>query len=549
MLEKKSSDVEQGAAAVEPVLLPMDAHRQGVNTSFHRGLLGRHIQLISIGGVIGTGLFIGSGRAITNAGPLSCVLSYAIFCGVIFLVSQGTGELATLLPIQGSFTSWAGRFIEPAAGFTTGWNYFYTTLAFTAADITAVTGLCHYWLPDTNAGIWVTVTLVVFAALNFTPVRFYGATEFWFAISKVVLILGLILMTFILMLGGNPNGDRFGFRYWKEPGLMKEYIVTGTAGRFAGFWYTFKIAAFSIGGPEFIAVCSAEAVDPRRSIPKAIKRVFWRLAIFYTVGIMCVGILVPYNDQVLINAIKTQTGVGASPWVRGMQLAGMSNVLPQIMNAVVLISALSCGNSFCYVCIRTLNALANDGRAPKIFARTNKAGVPWPASLLVLSILCLAYMTVSKSTGVVFGWFLDLASIGALMNYSWMTLTYIRFHKACKAQGRYDSLPFKGMFMPWGAYIALFFLVLVMFTNGFEVFIKGNWNTQTFITSYFVIPYNIVLYAIGKFMYRKEQGIKSLMEVDLISDVQEIDEDEEWHKAQRKLNPMTRSQRFWDWLF
>ncbi|KAL0573587.1 hypothetical protein V5O48_008364 [Marasmius crinis-equi] len=524
--------------------------QDGVDTTrmqTHRGLKSRHIQLISIGGVIGTGLFIGSGRALVMGGPLSCFLAYSIFCVIVWCVAQAAGELATLHPVNGSFVHWTHRFVDPAAGVACGWNYAYACIAFGCADIVAVSGLFKYWLPDSSEAIWVSFCLVVFFCLNAFAVRLYGEAEFYFASGKVILIIGLILFTFIAMLGGNPNHDRVGFRYWRDPGPMAEYLVDGPLGRFLGFWGVFRLAAFSIGGPEFVAMCSAEAENPRKTIPKAIRRVFWRLAAFYILGILCVGILIAYNDPDLINGIANGTGVGASPFVIGMQHLGIK-VLPHIINAVIITSATSCGNSFVFVAVRAIHGLARQGQAPKILGYTTKHGVPLTALLFVLGICSLSYMTVDKGAAVVFGWFIDLASVAAMINFFFICLAWIRFNKGLKAQGiSREILPFKGVWMPYTAWFGLISCVLLTVTNGFAVFIKidGDFDIQGFFTAYFGVAFSLVIYCGWKFF--KRSSARKPMEMDLLGGLEEVDEDEKWWEANYKP-PTTIWGKFVEWL-
>ncbi|KIY52295.1 hypothetical protein FISHEDRAFT_35595 [Fistulina hepatica ATCC 64428] len=514
-----------------------------------RGLKSRHIQLISIGGVIGTfSIVVGSGRALVMGGPLSCLLAYSIFCVIVwFSIRMTFIHLTSIQPVNGSFIHWSGRFIDPAAGVACGWNYAYSCIAFGCADIVAVTGLFQYWLPNSSEAIWVSFCLVIFFVLNAFAVKLYGEAEFYFASGKVVLIIGLIIFTIVAMLGGNPHHDRIGFRYWKDPGPMTEYLVSGPLGRFLGFWGTFQMAAFSIGGPEFVAMCAAEAENPRKTIPKAVRRVFWRLAAFYVLGILCVGILVAYNDQDLIYGIAHGTGVGASPFVIGMEHLGIT-VLPHIINAVIITSATSCGNSFIFVAVRSIHALAVHGHAPRIFARTTSRGVPLYALLFVLGICSMSYMTVNEGAAVVFGWFIDLASVASLINYFWMCLAWIYFDRGMRAQGMSrDALPFRGICTRWAAWFGLVWCILLTVTNGFAVFIKidGNFDIESFFTAYFGIAFSLVIY-VGWKLYKRTKPVKP-GEMDLTGGVAEIDEDEKWWN-ERYEPPTTCWTRFVEWL-
>ncbi|TRM67228.1 amino acid permease/ SLC12A domain-containing protein [Schizophyllum amplum] len=543
------SDIESKTSEVKGVQYSTHEVNQANTARMEtaRGLKSRHIQLISIGGVIGTGLFVGSGRALIMAGPLSCLIAYSIFCLIVWAVAQSAGELASLYAVNGSFIHWTHRFIDPAAGVACGWNYAYACIAFAAADVVAVTGLFQYWLPDTSPAIWVTLCLVVFFILNAFAVRLYGEAEFYFASGKVILIIGLIVFTFVVMVGGNPQHDVFGFRYWKDPGPMAEYIVDGALGRFLGFWGVFRIAAFSIGGPEFVSMCSGEAENPRRSIPKAIRRVFWRLAAFYVLGILCVGILVAYNDADLIDGIANGTGVGASPFVIGMQHLGIS-VLPDIMNAIVITSAVSCGNSFIFVAVRSIHALALQGQAPRLLGYTTQRGVPLAALLFVLGICSLSYMTVDRGAAVVFGWFIDLSSVAALINFFWICLAWIRWDAGIRAQGlSRDNLPFRGILMPYTPWFGLIWCVLLAVTNGFAVFINidGDFDVENFLTAYFGFILSFGIY--GGWKLFKRPSMRRPETMDLTSGLEEVDADEAWWKA-HYVPPSTRWGKFVDWL-
>lgn len=209
--------------------------------------------------------------------------------------------------------------------------------------------------------------------LNVFAVAIYGEAEFIFASVKIVTIVGLLILSLIIDLGGGPDHDRRGFRYWKNPGAMREYVSTGAEGRFLGFFSTLVNAAFSFGGVEMVASAAGEAANPRRNIPKAVRRVFWRIITFYVLGSLAIGMLVPYDDKMLLNAqnsSKSSTGA-ASPWVIAVQRAGIP-VLPSIINAVILTSASSSGNAFLYTGSRYLYALAQNGQAPRFLLKCTK---------------------------------------------------------------------------------------------------------------------------------------------------------------------------------
>ncbi|WVQ81984.1 hypothetical protein IAT38_004111 [Cryptococcus sp. DSM 104549] len=515
-------------------------------TSTTRGLKLRHIQLIGIGSTIGTGLFLGCGRSLIAAGPLGSLLAYMFYCAICWGVCLGVGEIGSFKPVHGGFISWANDYVDEAAAFAVGWNYFYAATMFGCADIVGVAGLFGYWWPDISPAAWISMSIGIIAFLNVFHVKFYGESEFYFASLKVILIVALILMTFVVMLGGNPIHDRIGFRYWQDPGPWASYQAEGAWGRFLGFWTVFKIAAYSVGGPEFCSMCSAEAVWPRRTIPKAVKGVLFRLGLFFFFGILACGILVPYDDATLAEAIASGVGADASAYVVGMKRVGIK-YFPDIFNAIVITSALSCANGFAFVGSRVVHSLAVRGQAPRFFAKTTKNGVPIYAFALVALIYCLCYMQVEKNAAEVFGYFINLSSSAQLLNYVAMCITTIRFRTGLKAQGlSRSSLPWSTRYTVTYTWICLFWLVIIVLTQGWPVFVKGGWNVETFLTCYFGIGFVAVMYPAWKFWHKTK--IVKAAEMDFTSFVPAYDRlDDEYRE---KFVPATSAiGRFFERMF
>ena len=246
--------------------------------------------------------------------------------------------------------------------------------------------------------------------INVFAVKWYGESEFWLALGKMLLIIGLIIYTFITMLGGNPLGDRFGFRYWQNPGSFAELYYTGNLGRFLGFLQCLIQASFTIAGPDYVSMAAGEAENPRKVMPKAYNAVFYRLTAFFVLGSLAVGINVPYNDQELQDAFtKGLPGAAASPYVVAMNRLRI-RVLPDIVNAMILASAFSAGNSYVYCASRSLFGLALEGKAPRFLTRCTRNGVPLYCVAVVLAISLLSFLQVSTSAAVVLQWFVNLVS-------------------------------------------------------------------------------------------------------------------------------------------
>ena len=248
--------------------------------------------------------------------------------------------------------------------------------------------------------------------INVFAVKWYGESEFWLALGKVLLIIGLIVFTFIAMLGGNPLHDRYGFRYWRNPGAFAEYYKTGNLGRFLGFLQCFILASFTVAGPDYVSMAAGEAENPRAVMPRAFNAVFGRLMAFFVLGSLAVGINVPYTDPELANAFSEGLpGAAASPYVVAMNRLHIT-VLPDIVNAMVLISAFSAGNSYVYCASRSLFGLALEGKAPRFLTRCTRNGVPIYCVAVVLAIALLSFLQLGSSASVVLQWFVNLVSHG-----------------------------------------------------------------------------------------------------------------------------------------
>ncbi|KAL4957913.1 amino acid permease/ SLC12A domain-containing protein [Aspergillus filifer] len=391
----------------------------------------------------------------------------------------------------------------------------------------------------------IAIILYLYVLLNVFAVKWYGESEFWLALSKVLLSVGLIIFTFISMLGGNPINDRFGFRYWNEPGAFAEHYKEGDLGRWLGFLACLIYASFTIAGPDYISMAAGESVNPRGNLPRAYNGMFYRLTAFFILGALCVGILVPYNDKTMLDAFENDApGAASSPYVIAMDRLGIP-ILPHIVNAMILLAVFSAGNSYVYCASRTLFGLALDGKAPRVLTKCTKAGVPVYCVAIVLLIALISFLQVSNSASVVLNWIVSLVTASQLINYSVITFTYTRFRKALIAQGiSRDTLPYKSYFQPYIAYIALVATSVMAVVGGYEVFLPGNWDVPTFLFSYTMIFVFPVLYFGWKIIHKNP--IRKLEEVDLITGVDEIEEYTRNYVAQPASNVFSK---FGDWLF
>ncbi|KAE9962514.1 hypothetical protein BLS_000227 [Venturia inaequalis] len=529
--------VEEGkdqylADAHETKELSDGGHGQPAN-KLHRGLKSRHITMIAIGGAIGTGLIIGTGKALARAGPASILIAYTFVGLIVFAVMSALGEMAAWLPLGSGFSGYATRFCDPALGFALGYTYWFKYIIVTPNQLTAASLVIQYWVPATklNPGVFITVFLVAIIILNYIGVKYFGEFEFVLSSIKVVVICALILLSLILALGGGPNHDRTGFRYWKNPGGFHAYIMTGSAGKFLGFWSSMVTAVFAYLGTELVGVTVGEAQNPRKTIPRAIKLTFYRILFFYVFSVFLLGMIVPYNSKDLAFAAKQSTSTAsASPFVVAIQIAGIKS-LPGVLNGCILLFIFSAANSDLYIAARTIYGLAVQGKAPAFLARTDRRGVPVYALGVSVVFCLLAYMNVSSDSKQVFNYFVNLVTQFGLLAWISILVTHIYFVKARIAQGVPEtSLPYKAPAGIMGSYIALFFCILISLTKNFDVFIKspktyGNFDYKNFITGYLGIPLYLIM-IFGYKLITKEKA-PGPMGADLFTGKAEIDREEQ----------------------
>lgn len=398
-----------------------------------RKLKSRHLQMIAIGSSIGTGLFIGSGSALNTGGPLGILIAWALTGSAIFCTIQAMGELAVTFPISGSFNVYASRFIDPSVGFAVAWNYFFQFLVLLPLELVAGSITMTYWITSVNPDVWVLIFYLVVISINFFGVKAYGEAEFVFSSIKVLAVVGFIIVSIVIAAGGAPNGHYVGDRYWHDPGLF--------ANGFKGVSSVFVTSAFSFGGTELVGLTAAETDNPRVTLPRATKQVFWRILMFYMISLTLICFLVPYNSDSLLGA--SSVDVTASPFVIAINNGGIGG-LPSVMNAVILISVISVGSSSVYATSRTLTALAEQGLAPKICGYIDRAGRPLVAIIITNIFGLLSFIAASGKQEEVFNWLLLISGLSSIFTWWSICVAHIRFRRALYVKGRSsDELSFK----------------------------------------------------------------------------------------------------------
>lgn len=407
------------------------------SSEMKRGLKNRHLQMIALGGAIGTGLFYGSASTIALAGP-AVMLSYLIGGVVIFFIMRMLGEMAVDEPVSGSFSYYATKYWGKFPGFLSGWNYWFNYVLVSMAELTAVGIYMQFWYPDMPQWIAALVCLVVITAVNLINVRLYGEFEFWMALVKISAIVLMIVLGLGLLFGsGQPFPDNIS-NIWQNGGFMPN-----------GWWglaLSITVVMFSFGGIELIGITAGEAENPDQTIPKAINQVIWRILIFY-VGTMAVLMaLWPWN----------KVGMEASPFVQIFSNVGVP-AAAHILNFVVLTAAVSVYNSAIYSNSRMLYGLAMKNEAPEFLGKLSRRGVPVNGIFVSSGITLLCVALNYFFPGKVFMVLMSVATIAATISWMTITITHLKFRAKCLAEGK--ATKFQSPFYPVINYICMAFLL------------------------------------------------------------------------------------------
>lgn len=464
-----------------------------------RKLKSRHLSMISLGGTIGTGLFLASGGAIHTAGPGGVIVAYLLIGIMVYFLMTSLAEMAAFMPVSGTFSTYASRFVDPSLGFALGWNYWYNWAITIAAELSAVTIIMKFWFPHTPSLIWSSICLVIMFLLNYLSVKGFGEAEFWFSLIKVITVIVFIITGF-LMIFGIMGGEPVGF---------KNFTVGDAPfhGGFMSMLGIFMAAGFSFQGTELLGVAAGESDDPEKSIPKAVRQVFWRILLFYILAILVIGLLIPYTDKNL-----AMEDVAMSPFTIIFDKAGIA-FAASVMNAIILTAVLSAGNSGMYASTRMLWDLARDGKAPKFLAKLNKNGVPVNALIVTSLVGTIAFLASFFGDGVVYVWLLNASGMSGFIAWLGIAISHYRFRKAYVAQGRdLNDLPYRSRLFPFGPIFAFILCAIVILGQNYSAFLGGHIDWTSILISYIGLPLFIIVWLSYKFI--KKTKIVPLEECD-----------------------------------
>ncbi|KAB8252817.1 amino acid permease-domain-containing protein [Aspergillus flavus] len=419
---------------------------------------------------------------------------------MVNLYRQSLGELATAIPVSGSFTEYAQRFVDDALAFGLGWAYWYLWVTILASEYNAISLVIGFWTDAVPQWGWILIFWVLFLGLSNLGVLAYGEMEFWLSLIKVLALLAFFILAICISTGGVGPGP-IGFKYYHDPGAFADSIN--------GVARTFVVAGTLYAGTEMVGVTAGESANPQKAVPTAIKQVFWRILIFYIGTFFFLGILLPYNHPKLLSSTST---AASSPLTIALTDAG---ILPaaHLINALIVISVISAGNGSLYVASRTMLFMARNGKAPRFIGRTNSRGVPWVALIFSNIFTCIVFLTLSSSAGRIYSALITLAGVATFVVWAVICIAHIRFRKAMVVQGDDPSrLPFRAALYPYGTYFALGATIFLVFFQGYTAFLNP-FSVDDFIINYILLPVFVML-VVGYKIWNKTKIVK-LEEMDI----------------------------------
>ncbi|QHF60216.1 permease [Bacillus subtilis] len=469
---------------------------QNVNTNqdngnqLQRTMKSRHLFMISLGGVIGTGFFLGTGFTINQAGPLGAVLSYLVGGFIMFLTMLCLGELAVAFPVSGSFQTYATKFISPAFGFAFGWLYWLGWAVTCAIEFLSAGQLMQRWFPHIDVWIWCLVFAALMFILNAITTKAFAESEFWFSGIKILIILLFIILGGAAMFGliDLKGGEQAPFlTHFYEDGLFPNGIKA--------MLITMITVNFAFQGTELIGVAAGESEDPEKTIPRSIKQTVWRTLVFFVLSIIVIAGMIPWK----------QAGVVESPFVAVFEQIGIPYAA-DIMNFVILIALLSVANSGLYASTRILYAMANEGQAFKALGKTNQRGVPMYSLIVTMAVACLSLLTKFAQAETVYMVLLSLAGMSAQVGWITISLSQIMFRrKYIREGGKIEDLKFKTPLYP--------VLPLIGLTLNTVVLISLAFDPEQRIALYCGVPFMIICYIIYHVVIKKRQQANRQLEL------------------------------------
>lgn len=509
-ISDSSEDITNGSSTGETE----KGHTGSENEELKQSIKPYHVFMITMATGIGTGLLVGNGKSIADAGVGGTLVSYFIIGSMLICCMQSVGELVVAFPsLAGGFNSYGKRFVDPSFGFTVAWLFCLQWQIVLPLELVTASMTIKYWNDSLNPSIFVAIFYSLILGISFFGARGYADAEFLFNLSKVLMITGFIILGIIINFGAAGTSGYIGIKYLKTPGAFN------TRNTFKSMCTTLVNACFSCGGVEFLALSAAE--QARGNISKSIKRacgqVLVRMCIFYILSIFVIGLLVPYNSPELMGS--SSEIIHSSPYVIAVASHGVK-VVPHLINAVILIAVVSVANSAMYSSSRTLHALAEQGFAPSYFAKLDSQGRPFRCLVVSGVFGLLSFIAEYKDQESVFVWLLSISGLSTIFTWTMICVAHLRFRAAMKDQNHsLEELGHRAWSGTYGSYyvIAINSLTLVVqfWVSLFPLDGDGRPDVVNFFQNYMAVPFALCLYVGHKIYTRSWQLIIPADKIDV----------------------------------
>jgi amino acid transporter len=497
-----------------------------------RGLKTRHLSMMALAGIIGPGLLVGAGGALSNGGPAALLIGFGVIGILAFSIMQSLGELTTLYPTGGAFTHLADRFVDEAFGVAIGWNYFIIWIAVLANEYNTICSILSFWSDKVPIYGYFLLLWSAFMGFQLLGVEAFGETEFWLALVKILSLVAYFIFSIVYVSGGiiGYNGPALGFHYWHDPGAFSH--------GFRGVASVFVFCSTFYAGCESVAVAATETKNPGKAIPRAIRQVFWRIIFIYMGSAVFFGLTCPWNADGLINGSSKAL---KSPITIAIQNAGWEGGV-HLVNAFILVTCISAVNSSIYIGSRTVLFMGQEKKAPKFLGKTDPRGVPIFAIIFTNLFGFLALMNISTGAGKAYQYIVNLSGVSTFLVWGGISFIHIRFRTAWHAQGySVDQLPFKSLLYPYNAYFGLLMNIFLALIQGWSTF--SPFNAGSFVDAYVLLPLFVVIYFGYKFVFNTR--FWRVYEIDLLAGRRrDMDSDSE-EEITETSQPPSRPKRIW----
>ncbi|CCH58312.1 hypothetical protein TBLA_0A05190 [Henningerozyma blattae CBS 6284] len=552
-LENKKSNLHIRDDELDYATVNVDSQpveQQDENAQLKQTIKPRHVIMMSLGTGIGTGLLVGNGTPLAQAGPAPLVIGYGIMGTCLYCIIQACGELAVAYSkVNGSFNTFPSFLVDPGFNFAVAWVYCIQWLCVCPLELVTSSMTIKYWTTKVDPDVFVVIFYVLILLINFFGAKGYAEAEFFFNCCKVMMMIGFFIMAICINTGAAGTDGYIGAKYWNDPGAFRGQTKIE---RFKGVMDTFVTAAFAFGATEFIALTAAEQSNPRKAIPSAAKKVAYRILLIFLTSIILIGFLVPYNSDQLMGS--SSGGNSASPYVLAASLHGV-HVVQHFINAVILLSVLSVANSAFYSSSRLLLGLAQVGYAPKWFDYVDRNGRPLRSMLCAAIIAVIAFCATSPKETDVFTWLLAISGLSQIFTWFAICVSHIRFRRGMQVQGRsLGELGFRAQTGVLGSYYAAIMLFLALVAQFWVALVPMNTHTldaENFFQNYLAMPILLALYVGFKLWRRDFRLFIRAKNIDLISHRIIFDEellrqeDEEYKEKLRNGPKWKRVVDFW----